>query len=122
MGSEGTVALEGQMGEVTLHDKDGLRDVEHPPDLANDAYVRPDKGLMSSSYELLSGMSNSVPPYTRYYEAIRDRILGVESQSDMIPATFADGVAVQEIYDACLQSDREGRWIDLDQRDGETDE
>ena len=113
MGSEGTVALEGPMGEISLHDKDGLRDVEHPPDLANPAYVRPAKELMNSSYELLSGMSNSVPPYTRYYEAIRDRILGVDSESDMIPATFADGLAVQEIYDACLRSDREGGWIEL---------
>ena len=53
-------------------------------------------------------------PYTRLYEVMRDRILGVDVADDPVAGTFADGVANQAVVDAIRSSSADRSWTARD--------
>ena len=113
-GSHGTLSIEGDA--VKVADRSGLRTLETPDDLRNPAPDPAPADLMVTAYDHLHGAGTDLGPYTKLFAVMRDRILGRETPADPAPATFADGVAGQEILDAIRQSARERRWVDVPAR------
>ncbi|MEM9174545.1 MAG: Gfo/Idh/MocA family oxidoreductase [Myxococcota bacterium] len=112
VGSEGTLWIEGD--SVGVADADGQRTLETPGDLVHPAPIPPPAELLTASaYDGFHSMGMDLAPYTRLYEAFRDRIQGRGIPSDPVPPTFADGVAVQAVLDAIRRASREKRWIEI---------
>ena len=58
-------------------------------------------------------MGMDLAPYTRLYEVMGARISGNPVPEDPPAATFADGVAGQEVLDAIRLSSAERRPVDV---------
>jgi predicted dehydrogenase len=112
VGPRGTLWIEGD--SVRVADAAGQRELETPADLLLPAPDPPPSELLSSAYDMLHSMGTDLGPYTRLYEAFRDRIRGLDGPEDPKPPTFADGFAVQTVLDAIRQSSREQRWVEID--------
>lgn len=110
-GSHGTLSIEGDA--VKVADRSGLRTLETPDDLRNPAPDPAPADLMVTAYDHLHGAGTDLGPYTKLFAVMRERILGRETPADPAPATFADGVAGQEVLDAIRQSAREQRWVEV---------
>ena len=94
-------------------DRSGTRTLDTPADLQNPPPDPAPADLMVTAYDHLHGAGTDLGPYTKLFAVMRDRILDRETPADPAPATFADGVAGQEVLDAVRQSAREQRWIDV---------
>ncbi len=99
---------------MRVADANGERTLDTPADLALPAPEPPPGELLSTAYDMLHSMGTDLGPYTRLYEAFRDRILGRALSADPRPPTFADGVAVQAVLDAIRRSSREQRWVGIE--------
>jgi predicted dehydrogenase len=115
VGSRGTLWIEGD--QVGVADASGERILDVPEDLRLPPPDPPPAELLSTAYDMLHSMGIDLGPYTRLYEAFRDRILGLEREvppGEPRAATFADGVAVQAVLDAIRRSSRERGWVAID--------
>jgi predicted dehydrogenase len=110
-GSRGSLWIDAE--GVRVADAGGIRTLAVPEDLRALPPEPPPGELMQTTYERLHAAGFDLGPYTKLFELMRDRILGLETPSDPPPATFADGVAGQAVLDAIRQSSAERRWIDL---------
>jgi predicted dehydrogenase len=93
-GTQGTVWIEA--GAVKIADRDGVRELAMPADLALPPDVGSDARHPSVHQELA--------PYIRLCEALRAGIEGRKPLSPVQPATFVDGLACMEVLDAIRQS------------------
>ncbi len=110
-GSKGSWWVEGDA--VQIADSSGIRTLEVPGDLTNPPPAPPPADLMVTTYDHLHAAGFDLGPYTRLFALMRDRILGKETPADPAPATFADGVAGQQVLDAVRQSAKDHQWVDL---------
>lgn len=85
-----------------------------PDDLVNPPADPPPAELMVTTYDHLHAAGFDLPPYTRLFGVMRDRILGKDIPDDPAPATFVDGLAGQRVLDAVRQSAAEHRWVEID--------
>ena len=92
-GSKGTLWIEG--GAVHVAERSGTRRLEVPADLVNPPPDPPPAELMETTYDHLHAAGFDLPPYTRLFGVMRDRILGKAVPDDPAPATFVDGLAGQ---------------------------
>jgi predicted dehydrogenase len=111
-GSKGTAWLQGQ--DVCVADANGTRTLEVPEDLLTLPADPPPAELMVTTYDHLHAAGFDLGPYTKLFELMRDRILGLPTAPDPVPATFADGLAAQRVLDAIRLSSAERRWVDLE--------
>jgi predicted dehydrogenase len=111
-GSKGTLWIEG--GAVHVAERSGIRRLEVPDDLVNPPPDPPPAELMVTTYDHLHAAGFDLPPYTRLFGVMRDRILGKNIPDDPAPATFADGLAGQRVLDAVRRSAAEHRWVEID--------
>ncbi len=112
IGSEGTLWIEGD--QVFVADASGERQLPTPEDLVNPAPSPPPAELLVTAYDMLHSMGIDVGPFTRVFETLAARMRGEPGVTDPAPATFADGLAVQQVLDAVRRSSSEGRWIEID--------
>lgn len=112
VGTTGSLWIEGD--SVFVADDAGERALPVPSDLELPPPSPPPSELLSSEYDMLHSMGSDLGPYTRLYEAFRDRIQGKPVPEDPRPPTFADGVAVQAVLDAIRRSSEEKRWVEID--------
>ena len=112
VGSTGTLWIEGD--SVGVADASGERRLEAPADLVHGAPEPPPAELLTTGYDMLHSMGMDLAPYTRLYEAFRNRIQGNPVPDDPTPPTFADGVAVQAVLDAIRRSSKEKTWVAID--------
>jgi predicted dehydrogenase len=110
-GSRGSLWIDAE--GVRVADAGGTRTLAVPEDLRTLQPEPPPGELMQTTYERLHAAGFDLGPYTKLFELMRNRILGLETPSDPAPATFADGVAGQAVLDAIRKSSAERRWIDL---------
>ena len=101
---------------VHVADRDGQRTLDIPDDLRNDAPIPPPRELLHTAYDMMHSMGIDLAPYTRLFDTFRDRIRGLATAADPMPATFADGLAGQEVLDAIRRSSAERRWVELTSR------
>lgn len=111
-GNKGTLSIEGD--NVTVANADGIKAIDVPEDLVNEAPSPPPAEFMSTTYDHLHAAGFDLAPYTKLCALMRDRILGKDIPDDPAPATFADGVAGQRVLDAIRLSAVERRWVDID--------
>ncbi|MBS0366900.1 MAG: Gfo/Idh/MocA family oxidoreductase [Proteobacteria bacterium] len=115
-GSEGAAWIEGVQGEeVWVADRLGNRkrmpvpdDIVLPPPLPF-----PHGELMQSAYEQAHAFGTDLAPYTRLFERMRARIAGRSDPGSPPFATFADGLACQQVLDAMRDSARGERWVNV---------
>ena len=111
-GSKGLLELSGD--RVFINDMDGRREVEPPEELRNDAPIPADTALMNTAYDKLHADGSDLSPYTRLYRCFRAEIKQEPNPDPVLPATFAEGLAMQKVLDAVRTSaDRNGAWIDI---------
>lgn len=110
-GTGGTLWIEG--GAVHVEDGDGARQLSTPADLQLPTPVPPPAELMHNEYDLLHSTGIDLAPYSRIYETLAARMRGEQGPTDPVPATFADGVAIQKVLDACRRSASEHRAVAL---------
>ncbi len=108
-GSKGTLWIEGD--NVMVADCDGQRTLDIPDELRNDAPIPPPGGLLHTAYDMMHSMGIDLSPYTKLFLALKDRIRGVETQTDPAAGTFADGLAIQKVLDAIRKSSAEHSWV-----------
>lgn len=114
VGSEGTLWLEGDA--VRVADGSGQRVLPVPGDLVLPPPEPPDPSLLVTAYDLLHSTGMELAPYTRLFGAFADRIRGTASTLDPAPATFADGLAGQQVLDAIRDSAACGSaWTVIDE-------
>jgi predicted dehydrogenase len=112
IGTGGAAWLQG--ADVWLDDGSGAQPVPAPDDLAVGPPEPPPASLIRDAYDAWHSMGIDLGPYTRLYEVLRARIAGEPVAGDPVPATFADGVACQEVMDAIhASSDAGGEWVDV---------
>jgi predicted dehydrogenase len=112
-GTRGTVWSEGD--RVLVADASGTREVELPPELAVAPPDPPPADLIVTPYDGLHALGIDMGPYTRLFEAFRDRIAGIDPANGEGPvaATFDDGVASMAVLDAVRRSARERVTVEL---------
>lgn len=110
-GSTGTLTIEGDA--VSIAGPAGTRVLEVPEDLRLPAPDPPPGELLVTAYDNLHSMGIDLAPYTKLFGTMRDKIRGIDTPTDPAAATFADGVAIQQVLDAIRQSSTEKRWVDL---------
>jgi predicted dehydrogenase len=113
-GSAGTVTIEGD--SVSLTGPTGSRVLDIPEDLRLPPPEPPPSELLVTAYDGLHSMGIDLAPYTKLFLAMADRIAGASRRgaaADPEPATFADGVAIQQVLDAIRQSSAEQRWVEI---------
>ena len=116
-GSKGTLWIEGdwiQGIEVKVADSSGTRTLDVPEDLTTLPPSPPPAEFMHTAYDSLHAAGFDIGPYTRVFESMRDKILGLELPSDPVYATFADGTRCQAVLDAIRKSSAERCWVELD--------
>jgi predicted dehydrogenase len=113
-GTKGAVWIEG--AEVLVTDlKGNKRAIAVPTDLAYPPPVPfPHQELIRTQYEFGHSFGTDLAPYTRLFEAMRERIRGGPVPDSPPIATFRDGVEVQAVVDAMKRSSAERRWITVD--------
>jgi predicted dehydrogenase len=70
--------------------------------------------LIETTYDAMRSGGVNLGPFTRLYEIIRDRLLGLDIPDDPEPATFADGLANQLMLDAARASASRRAWVEVD--------
>jgi len=111
-GSTGAAWTEGDV--VRVSDAQGTRTLEVPEDLATLPAEPPPSDLLVTAYDLLHSTGMDLGPYTRLAEVFRARIEGHAVPSDPAPATFADGLASMQIFDAVRASAASGgQWVQV---------
>ncbi len=99
VGTEGILTIDGS--DVVVGTAAGRRVVEGPPVLPAD--------LNPESDDLMATIASlELAPYTRLCGAFRSAILGEEPATDVVPATFEDGVAEVAVMDAVQRSAADG--------------
>ncbi len=116
-GSDGTIWIEGE--KVKLADSHGSRVLDVPDDLQTLPPSPPPAEFLKTAYDHLHMAGFDIGPYTRLFEYMRDRILGVEPEPGPAPATFVDGLKCQQVMDAIRRSAEEHSWVDLSQDTGD---
>ena len=111
VGSAGTLWIQGD--DVFVADARGQRQLDLPEDLRLPSPSPPPSELLVTTYDMLHSMGIDLAPYTRLFEALGDAIAGGAAPRDPAPATFADGVACQEVLDAIRRSSRERCWVEV---------
>lgn len=111
-GSQGQLSIEGD--HVTVADAEGVRTLDTPRDLVNDAPDPPPAEFMSTTYDHLHAAGFDLSPYAKLFRTMAARIADRDAPADPAPATFADGVAGQKVLDAVRRSSREVRWVEID--------
>ncbi|HIG71272.1 MAG TPA: Gfo/Idh/MocA family oxidoreductase [Myxococcales bacterium] len=111
-GNKGTLSIEGD--NVTVANAQGIKTLDVPDDLVNDAPSPPPAEFMSTTYDHLHAAGFDLAPYTKLCGIMRDRIQGKQASSDPAPGTFADGYEGQKVLDAIRLSAAERRWVDID--------
>jgi predicted dehydrogenase len=111
-GSKGQLSIEGD--RVVVADADGMRTLETPPDLVNDAPEPPPAEFMHTTYDHLHAAGFDLSPYTKLFRTMAARIADRAAPVDPAPATFEDGLAGQRVLDAVRQSSAEQRWVEID--------
>ena len=112
-GTKGSAWLQGE--EVFVDTGDGPRQLPAPGDLPLVAPDAPPSELLHTTYDMWHSMGIDLAPYTRVYEVLRARIVGVPVAADPVAATFVDGVACQAALDAIHRSSDERRWVSVEQ-------
>ena len=112
VGSKGSLWMEGE--KVFVADVSGQRELEIEEDYLNDKPIPPSEELLVSAYDMLHSMGSDLAPYTKLFQAFGRKIQGKESTCKIIPATFADGVAMQKVLDAVRLSSKKCCWVDID--------
>ncbi len=102
-----------QGDEVWVDTGAGPTPVPAADDLPAVAPVPPPGELLHTTYDMWHASGMDLAPYTRLYEVMRDRILGVEVAGDPVAGTFADGVANQAVVDAIRSSSERRSWIEV---------
>ena len=111
-GDRGTVWSE--FDTVRVADAAGTREIPAPADLPLAPPDPPPGDLLTTAYDGLHTFGIDLVPYTRLCTTFLDLIEGRAVPTDPPPATFADGVACQEVIDAIRASAAaDGSWIDL---------
>lgn len=100
-GSRGTVWIEA--GKVMLADKEGTRELPVPDDLL---LPPPPPAADPASSNRLSHFE--MGPFTRLAEALMARITGAEPAGQVVPPSFADGLACMRVMDAMRASSAAG--------------
>jgi predicted dehydrogenase len=67
--------------------------------------------LITTDYDRWPQTGMEVIPYIRLYRVMRARILGEPVAAHPVAATFADGVAMQELLAAIRLASDEGRTV-----------
>ena len=111
-GSQGSAWIEGD--GVRVADAEGTRMLEVPADLVNPPPEGPAAELMKTTYDHLHAAGFDLAPYTKLFGVMRDRIRGVDPPDDPPAATFADGLAEQQVLDAIRQSNAEQKWVPIE--------
>jgi predicted dehydrogenase len=109
VGTRGTLWTEGE--DVWIGNASGARKLAVPDDLKHPAPVPPDPSLLVTAYDHLHSLGIDLGPFTKLFEGLRIRLEGGTPPADPIPATFADGLAVQRVLDAVRVAAREQRWV-----------
>lgn len=111
-GSKGQLSIEGD--RVTVADATGVRTLETPSDLVNDAPEPPPAEFMTTTYDHLHAAGFDLSPYAKLFRTMAARIADRQAPADPAPATFDDGLAGQKVLDAVRRSSQEVRWVDVD--------
>ena len=112
-GTKGSAWLQGE--DVFVDIGDGPRQAPVPGDLPLVAPDAPPAELLHTTYDMWHSMGIDLAPYTRVYEVLRDRIIGIPVAADPAAATFVDGVRCQAVLDAIHRSSDERRWVTVEQ-------
>ena len=110
-GARGTLTIQGDA--VSVADASGSRQLDMPAELANAEPKPPDSDLLHTAYDMLHSMGIDLAPYTRVFEILRARMAGEPVADDPPAATFADGLAVQQVLDAVRCSSAEQCWVEV---------
>ena len=105
-GDRGTVWSE--FDTVRVADASGTREIPAPEDLPLAPPDPPPGDLLTTAYDGLHAFGIDLVPYTRLCTTFLDLIEGRPVPADPPPATFADGVACQEVIDAIRTSAADG--------------
>jgi predicted dehydrogenase len=96
--------------------KGNKRAIPVPADLVYPPPVPfPHQDLIRTQYEFGHSFGADLAPYTRLFEAMRERIRGGPVRDSPPIATFREGVAVQAVVDAIKRSSAERSWITIDE-------
>jgi predicted dehydrogenase len=110
-GSNGTLEMSGD--RVWLYDKSGKKELLPPQELLNETPEPADSALMVTAYDKLHANGSDLSPYTKLYRSFRADIFGEAHPTSVRPATFREGMAMQQVLDAVRQSASERRWVDI---------
>lgn len=110
-GTTGSAWMQGD--EVWVDTGAGPTPVPPADDLPAVAPVPPPGELLHTTYDMWHSSGMDLAPYTRLYEVMRDRILGVAVADDPVAGTFADGVANQAVVDAIRSSSADRSWTEV---------
>jgi predicted dehydrogenase len=111
-GSKGSLWIEGD--RIKVADSSGIRTLETPEDLLNDAPQPPPAEFMVTMYDHLHAAGFDLSPYTKLFKTMAALIRDRDAPADPAPATFADGVAGQAVLDAVRRSSAEKRWVEVE--------
>lgn len=111
-GTKGQLSIEGD--RISVADASGVRVLETPSDLINDAPEPPPAEFMKTTYDHLHAAGFDVAPYTKLFSAMTARIADRHAACVPEPGTFADGLAGQKVLDAVRRSSAETRWVEID--------
>jgi predicted dehydrogenase len=110
-GTSGAAWTQGD--EVWIDTGAGATQVPPADDLPAVAPVPPPSELLHTTYDMWHSTGMDLAPYTRVYEVMRDRILGLDVAADPAAGTFVDGVANQAVVDAVRESSATRMWVDV---------
>ena len=110
-GSKGQLSIEGD--RVSVGDASGIRVLDTPEDLVNEAPDPAPAEFMKTTYDHLHAGGFDVAPYTKVFRAMAARIADPKAPCDPEPATFEDGLAGQKVLDAVRLSAAETRWVEI---------
>jgi predicted dehydrogenase len=109
MGTKGTAWVEGF--DVWFDNGAGAQKAVTPNDLVAPPPIPPAPELLQTAYDRLHDGGYDLAPCTRVYEVMAARIRGEKVAAEPAAATFADGVALQAVFDAVKVSAREHRTV-----------
>lgn len=118
-GSRGTVWAE--FDTVRVADASGTREIPAPADLPLSPPDPPPGDLLTTAYDSLHAFGIDMAPYTRLCTTFLDLVEGRSVPDDPPPATFADGLANQQVLDAIRRSARDKSWVELQAQSGGRD-
>lgn len=112
-GSEATVWIDG--ADPWIDDGSGPRPLPVDADLRGAGPpVPPPAELLRTAYDRWHSTGIDLDPFTRLYRVMAARIAGEAVADDPVPATFADGLAAQQVMDAVRRSSAAGTWVPVE--------